>query len=136
MIYSTIAGDAGPRNTYTISSGFGNMTTLDESPPTFTKLEIQDPTAANDRIVVTFQLNEPGTAFCRPVRSDSNVTSLKTLDIISAGWSGAYNTYSQVSPVLITMSRIEVDTNSPAIVEAQYDVYCWAQDTAVDSAGH
>ena len=34
------------------------------------------------------------------------------------------------------MPRIEVDTNSPAIVEAQYDVYCWAQDTAVDSAGH
>ena len=58
-------------------------TTLDETPPRFTKLLIQtldselvqrcgfkttvdlrNPTHTNDRIVVIFALNEPGTAYC------------------------------------------------------------------------
>ena len=44
---------------------------MDETPPSFTELLIQDPTAWNDRIEVTFALNEPGTAYCRATRSDS-----------------------------------------------------------------
>ena len=49
--------------------------TLDESMPIFRQLEIYDPTANNDRIIVTFTLNEDGTAYCRVTRSDSGAFS-------------------------------------------------------------
>ena len=80
-----------------IRDAIGSVTTLDETPPTFTLLEIQerveklhlllcrfqkqilaklremrqDPTALTDRIQVTFTLNEPGTGYCRAIRADS-----------------------------------------------------------------
>ena len=53
----------------------GTKRTLDETPPNFTQLAIDDPTTYNDRIIVAFALNEPGTAYCRATRSDSGETS-------------------------------------------------------------
>ena len=38
---------------------------------------LQDPSDANDRLVVTFALNEAGTAYCRFTRSDSGETDLR-----------------------------------------------------------
>ena len=48
----------------TLQTASGNKTTLDTTPPSFASLEIQDSTAANDNIVISFTLNEPGTAYC------------------------------------------------------------------------
>jgi hypothetical protein len=56
-------------------TAIGTKTTLDETPPSFTQLKIKDPTAANDAIIVTFQLNEAGTAYCRATRTDSGETA-------------------------------------------------------------
>ena len=53
----------------------GVQTTLDDSPPSFTKLHIDDPTEFNTRIIVTFALNEAGTAYCRATRVDSGETA-------------------------------------------------------------
>ncbi|CAE8696863.1 unnamed protein product, partial [Polarella glacialis] len=52
------AANAGPRNVHTMGTEIGTVQTLDESPPIFTKLAMEDPTSVNDRIVVTFTLNE------------------------------------------------------------------------------
>ena len=60
---------------HTLRAAVGNKTTLDTTPPSFTLLEIQDPTAANDSIVISFTLNEPGTAYCRATRTDSGETA-------------------------------------------------------------
>jgi len=60
MMFDDVA-NAGPSNVHTIKTGIGTVQTLDESPPTFTKLAMLDPTASNDRIIVTFSLNEAGT---------------------------------------------------------------------------
>ena len=68
----------------------GTMVTYDESPPTFTKVAFQDPTASDDRIVVTFQLNEPGTVHCRPVRSDAGRSSFSIQEILDVGWSTVF----------------------------------------------
>lgn len=63
-----------------------------EAPPTFTLLQIEDPTEANDRIIVTFALNEPGTAYCRPTRSDSGETAadMHINRILTASWSSTF----------------------------------------------
>ena len=82
-----------------IRKQIGTIQTLDESPPVFTELSIVDPTvgsseawvngqldvhsfakpiggdwhvleAAEGSIVVSFALNEPGTAYCRPTRQN------------------------------------------------------------------
>ena len=65
-----------------------------EAPPTFTLLQIEDPTSANDRIIVTFALNEPGTAYCRPTRSDSGETAadMHINRILTASWSSTFTT--------------------------------------------
>merc|ERR1711871_670149 len=57
-----------------VRDAIGIKTTLDQAPPTFTRLELEDPTAFNTKIVVTFSLNELGTAYCRATRSDSGET--------------------------------------------------------------
>ncbi|CAJ1446304.1 unnamed protein product [Effrenium voratum] len=62
-------GELGPSNIYSMQQEIGTVQTLDESPPVFDLLQIADPTALNDRIVVTFKLNEAGTAYCRTKRS-------------------------------------------------------------------
>jgi hypothetical protein len=92
MIYHPLSS-AGPQNVHTISQdtgGIGTIETLDESPPIFDILMIQDPTAWNDRIIVTFTLNEDGTAYCRVTRSDSGETNLKINRILTADWSNVY----------------------------------------------
>ncbi|CAE8720003.1 unnamed protein product [Polarella glacialis] len=114
------------------------QTTLDEAPPSFTKLQMQDPTASNSAIAVTFALNEAGTAYCRPVRADSGEAASGPLAInriLSAGWSAPHDPASATSAILM-ISGVQA-TPLEALAEAQrYDVYCWAKDDAVDSFGH
>ncbi|CAK8993859.1 unnamed protein product [Durusdinium trenchii] len=119
-----------------VRTSIGVQRTLDTSPPSFTMLAIEDPTVANDRIVVTFTLNEPGTAYCRPTRSDSGQTAADmTLHrILSAGWFAGHDGGTSASS--ITISKLENAVEAVPIYEAsQYDIYCAAKDTAVDSKG-
>ncbi|CAE8610726.1 unnamed protein product [Polarella glacialis] len=124
----------------TLATGIGTQTTLDVTPPSFTKLEIADPTATNTNLKVTFALNEPGTAYCRATRSDSgeSAADMSVNRIITASWSGVYSS----SDVTIDMSKLENvnpaltirdDQDVPFAEQTLYDVYCWAQDSAVDS---
>lgn len=134
MIFDS-AANLGPSNVYTIQQAIGTMQTLDESPPEFTELTIPDPTALNDRIVITFKLNEAGTAYCRTKRSDSAEPTLHINQILSADFSAEI-----VDPVLdtgtITITSLERRYPASVIYEAsQYDIYCWAKDSAMDSHG-
>jgi len=123
-------------------SRIGTQTTLDDTPPSFTRLQIQDPTAYNTKIIVTFSLNEAGTAYCRATMSESGETSggMAINRILSANWSGEYSsgtttiemtTLSKIDPTL-TVSSDEI---APFYEQTQYHVYCWAKDSALDSAG-
>ena len=129
-------------NVHTMKTEIGTIQTLDESPPSFTSLAMQDPTAFNDRIIVTFTLNEAGTAYCRATRSDSGETKadMPINRILTASWSGAWDSGTQT----IEISKLENldpaltnrdDYEIPIAEAYQYDVYCWAKDVAVDSAG-
>jgi hypothetical protein len=120
----------------------GTVNTLDESPPSFTKLQIQDPTAQDSAIIITFQLNEAGTAYCRATRTESGETALDMPinRLLTANWSGAYSS----GDVTIEMTKLENvtpsvtsrdDEDDPFVQNEQYDVYCWAKDEAVDTAG-
>jgi hypothetical protein len=134
----------GPQNVHTISQetgGIGLIQTLDESPPRFGTLKIQDPTALDDRIVVTFNLNEDGTAWCRVTRSDSGESNLKINRILTADWSGVYThgttpvpTPSPGPDITIEITSLEQKAGSETIKqETQYDIYCWAKDSAIDT---
>ena len=48
-----------------------------------------DPTAANNKLIVTFTLNEPGTTYCRVTRTSSGETSadMPINRILTADWS-------------------------------------------------
>ncbi|CAE7260941.1 unnamed protein product [Symbiodinium microadriaticum] len=127
-----------------IHQGLGNVTTLDETPPTFTQLSIQDPTNFPDRIEISFALNEPGTAYCRATRSDSGETGadMYIAWIQTAAWSSTHDGSSL--PATIEISKLENldplltnrdDQTVPILEAQQYDVYCWAMDSAVDTAG-
>ena len=134
MIFDS-TGNFGPSNVYTLQQGIGTVQTLDESPPIFTELTIPDPTALNDRIVITFKLNEAGTAYCRTKRSDSAEPTLHINQILSADFSAEI-----IDPTLdtgtITLTSLERRNPASVIYEAsQYDIYCWARDSAVDSHG-
>lgn len=126
----------------TLKDAIGLLVTLDESPPTFTRLQIQDPTASNDRINITLALNEPGTAYCRATRSDSGETAADmTINrILAAGWSAEY-IGSDVSIEMYKLENVDPKLTSRDDVDVffeeqtQYDVYCWAQDSAKDSKG-
>ena len=127
------AANAGPSNVHTIKTSIGTVKTLDESPPTFTKLAMLDPTANNDRIVVTFSLNEAGTAYCRVTRSDSGETTLRINRILTANYMASVMAPGDVAS--ITVDKLE-STDTQSLYEAsQYDVYCWALDAAVDTQG-
>ena len=71
----------------------GVIKTLDEAPPSFTVLKMQDPTAFNTKIVITFALNEAGTAYCRATRRDSGETAadMPVNRILTAGWSSIFS---------------------------------------------
>ncbi|CAE7840500.1 unnamed protein product, partial [Symbiodinium sp. KB8] len=121
-----------------LRDAIGPLATLDEAAPTFTFLEIEDPSAGNDRIVVTFALNEPGTAYCRPTRSDSGETwlDMHINRIVSAAWSSPFS--SGVATIEMTsISNRSLDRlDNAALDEAvRYDVYCWAEDDALDGWG-
>ncbi|CAJ1402439.1 unnamed protein product [Effrenium voratum] len=124
---------------YTLRQAIGTKTTLDETPPAFTQLQIEDPTMANDHIVISFALNEPGTAYCRATRSDSGETAadMQIVRIMSAAWAGEHN--GSATPSTITMLKLEnndLSNGNAGLVEAQqYDVYCMAQDDATDDGG-
>jgi len=126
-----------------LKDAIGVQTTLDDSPPSFTLLQIQDPTAYNARIIVTFSLNEVGTAYCRATRSDSGETSgdMPINRILTANWSAEYS----AGAVTIEMTNLENvdpaltvrDDEVASITEqTQYDVYCWAKDDAKNSFGY
>eukprot|EP00913_Durusdinium_trenchii_P027300 g25611.t1 len=116
------AGSSGD-NVHTMQQEIGTVKTLDESPPIFTMLSIADPTALNDRIVVTFQLNE---AWKRrrvsACRSEGRARREEILDPLTTG--------------TITITSLESRDPTSVIYEAsQYDIYCWAKDSAVDTHG-
>jgi hypothetical protein len=127
-----------------VGTDIGTVTTLDESPPSFTQLEIQDPTASNDAIIVTFKLNEAGTAYCRPVRTDSGQapTDVPINRIMTANWYAAVASSSSTATIRmdnlenVDASLTNRDDEIAAISQAtQYDVYCWARDDAASTLG-
>jgi len=133
MIFDNV-GMSGPRNVYTMWTEIGTIQTLDETPPSFTKLAITDPTATNDEIVVTFALNEAGTAYCRVTLSNSGETTLRINQILSANFAAVV-----AGPNIdndITIDKIEASDTQGLYEGNQYDVYCWAKDSAVDTYGH
>merc|ERR550514_444075 len=114
-MYWNSTGNVGPQNVHTIATtGIGTIQTLNESPAIFTKMSIKDPTAANDRIVVVFQLNEAGTAWCRVTRSDSGETDLKINRILTADWSAVYT---PTSDSTITITALENKNYADTIYE-------------------
>ncbi|CAE7397007.1 unnamed protein product [Symbiodinium pilosum] len=132
MMWDDVA-NALPSNVHTIWAGIGTVQTLDETPPEFTQLSIKDPTDANDRLVVTFSLNEAGTAYCRATRSDSGETDLKINRILSANY---YQSVSAGATVgTITIDKLESSDTRTLYEASQYDVYCWAMDSAVNTQG-
>jgi hypothetical protein len=137
--------NTGPASASMVAStktAIGPVTVLDETPPRFVQLKMDDPTAANNQIVVTFSLNEAGTAYCRAVRSDSGQTKadMPINRILTAGWSAAWTTGTST----IAMTKLENvvasltnrdDEDSPILAGFRYDIYCWAYDNAIDSYG-
>ncbi|CAE7706437.1 unnamed protein product, partial [Symbiodinium microadriaticum] len=148
MYYDTSDAPAGTESSRLVSSvkaAVGSIVTLDESPATFTQLEILDPTvqllAEEGLIAVSLALNEPGTAYCRVTRSDSGEvgSDMHVNRILAAGWS-AVHAGPPADAVTINITALDsaVPLDVPSVpVEAatQYDVYCWAQDNAVSTLG-
>ena len=140
MLYSLYPIDAS--NVEDVQVALGAVTTLDESPPSFTVLKIEDPTAADDRIVVTFALNEAGTAYCRATRQDSGeaASDVPINRILTADWSAAWISGTATIEITNLERATPTETNrddekSAIHQQSQYDVYCWAQDEAVDTRG-
>ncbi|CAE6973255.1 PEPD [Symbiodinium sp. CCMP2592] len=141
MIFDSSA--SGSDNMHTMQQEIGTVQTLDESPPIFTRLQIPDPTAVNNQIVVTFKLNEAlhwcfaaASLRVRHVeRSDSAEPTLHINQILSADFS--QEIFDPVNDVgTITITSLEARDPSSVLYEAsQYDVYCWAKDSAVDTHG-
>ena len=85
---------------------------------------------ANDRIAVTFSLNEPGTAYCRATRSDSGETSLDmTINrILTANWMAQNDGVNSSTIVITQLENVDPlltnrDDEVDLISEAtQYDV--------------
>lgn len=125
------AGQAGGNNVHTIQQGIGTVITLDETPPSFTRLEIEDPAASNTQLVITFQLSEAGTAFCRVTRTDSGETTLRINRILSANFPGYVASPAETG--YITVYALDADSSEVLHEASQYNVYCWAKDEAVDT---
>jgi Zn finger protein HypA/HybF involved in hydrogenase expression len=142
MSYDDVSQPAASR-VEDVQVDIGSLTTLDESPPSFTLLQMADPTVAEDKIIVTLQLNEPGTAYCRVTRSDSGegASEMQVNRILTANWL-VTNSGSATSTIEITQLENVVPsaTNRDDVVTSilggtQYDVYCWAKDSAQDTFG-
>merc|ERR1719487_1467615 len=106
MMYDS-SGNFGPDNVFTMKQEIGTVQTLDESPPSFTRLAMKDPTAYNDRIIVTFQLNEAGTTYCRVTRSDSGETTLRINQILSANYGEVQAVDNPGAVQYITVDKLE-----------------------------
>ena len=77
-----------------------------------------------------------GTAYCRVTRSDSGETDLKINRILTADWSETYD-HTAGTDKTITINKLENAAYSDGIDQQQeYDIYCWAKDSAVDTAGN
>lgn len=109
----------------------GVVSTLDQAPPSFTFLDIQDPTLANNKIVVRLQLNEAGVAYCRATRTDSGETAadMTITRILTANWM-AQNDGSNISTIEITqlenvnpLLTSRDDEVAPIMESSQYDVF-------------
>ena len=96
----------------------------------------QDPTACNDRLIITLQLNEPGTAYCRAVRSDSGEapSDMHITRILTASWP-AQNDGLSNSTIEITqlenvdpLSTSRDDEVEPIAEAVQYDVHFGCND--------
>ncbi len=151
MLYDNTGTSVQPSQVAYVRTEIGSVTTLDESPPSFTHLWVRDPTEYNNKIVVQLKLNEPGTAYCRVARVDSGETStdMPINRILSANWSGEFTQHMHNNWHLNLKTTIEItqlenvdhsltvrdDDVSPIIEAIQYDVYCWSQDNAVTTAG-
>jgi len=127
------AANAGPQNVHTMKTEIGTVQTLDESPPSFTRLALKDPSAVNDRLVVTFQLNEAGTAYCRTTRSDSGETTLRINQILTANYFAEVTNPTQTA--YVTIDKLDYRDTATLYEAARYDIYCWAKDSAVDTQG-
>jgi hypothetical protein len=119
--------------TISTQPAIGNIITLDQTPPTFTKLGAKGLT--ENTIMVTFQCNEACRTYCRVTRSDSGETSLSINRILKADfysdWAvgGADQT--------IQLSRLEDDASLQLLERGTlYDTYCWARDEAVLHSCH
>jgi len=107
-------------------------------------LAVQDPTAYNTKILVTIQLNEAGTAYCRATRSDSGETSadMPINRILTSNWSGAFIGSGTVTIEMTKLENIDPsltnrDDHDVNFVESvQYDIYCLARDDAIDGVGN
>ena len=113
----------------------GVVSTLDQAPPTFTFLDVQDPTLANNKIVVRLQLNEAGVAYCRATRSDSGETAadMTITRILTANWM-AQNDGGNISTIEITQLEnvnpvltSRDDEVAPIMESSQYDVFLGLQ---------
>lgn len=133
MIFDAAPPSPSPNNMHTMQEEIGTVETLDETPPTFTRLALKDPTADNDRLVVTFQLNEAGTVYCRTTRSDSGETTLRINQILTADFSESVPDDTMTG--YITIDKLESRDAASLFEAAQYDVYCWAKDDAKDTQG-
>jgi len=102
----------------------GTLTTLDQSPPSFTSLGARG--ISETQIRVSFELNEPGTAYCRATRTDAGEPTLHVNHIIQAGFM-AENWANNETLIDIDALRIG---EAPLEAGTAYDVYCWAKDDA------
>eukprot|EP00438_Fugacium_kawagutii_P000297 Skav205258 [mRNA] locus=scaffold1841:79647:81160:- [translate_table: standard] len=103
-------------------------------------LDYSKPEAAEGVIVVSFALNEPGTAYCRATRTDSGETpaDMQMLRVIAADWSAVHTGDSNTSTITMTqIQRVVPLESSPVPIEGstQYNVYCWAKDDAMTTSG-
>ena len=95
----------------------GVQTTLDTTPPEIT---ISAHTTTETQITVTLQLNEVGTAYCRPVRKDYAAPT--TLDILELNEPVAVAAASSDTEVVMTQAEAALHKGT------DYDVYCYAED--------
>eukprot|EP00913_Durusdinium_trenchii_P022223 g20882.t1 len=117
--YVSPAGPQGSslQSVQSFAQSMGQLSTLDEAPPSFTVLEIQDPTAAEGILVISFALNEVGTAYCRfSQRQDS-----------------ANTTFGYSRPNYMTSAYVSTAVTSPTAPLGGYTKGVWIADTTPPS---
>jgi hypothetical protein len=111
--------------TQSTKPAIGQITTLDQSPPTFTKLGATG--TLETQIQVTFQCNEACRAYCRVTRSDSGESTLSINRILKSDFYADWSSGDQT----IDINRLEDDSSLPQLERGTlYDTYCWIRDEA------